>query len=156
VELVANGIRGGTAGNKGLAPAAGSGAAGVGSGAAGVGFGLLFVLTPLPPFLGIAKAPAGAAAQMRQHKMKANHSQRGKYEPEEPEKPELLPLLSMLDLLSPEDSAEPESLPKELDNKELSKECEEPKELLKEPPEDSNHDMEEESDESQAVSVVVF
>jgi hypothetical protein len=85
VELVANGIRGGTAGNKGLAPGVGSAAGAAGSGAAAFGFGLLFFLTPLPPFLGIAKAPAGAAAQTKQHKMKANHSQRGKYEPEEPE-----------------------------------------------------------------------
>jgi hypothetical protein len=85
VELVANGIRGGTAGNKGLLPGTSGAALAAGSGAAAFGFGLLF-LTPLPLFLGIpAMAPAGAAARRQQHKMIANHSQRGKTEPEEPE-----------------------------------------------------------------------
>jgi len=84
VELVAKGISGGTVGNKGWTSAPALPA--TGSGAVGFGFGLLFVLAPLPPFLGVpAMAPAGAATQTKQHKMKANHSQRGKYEPEEPE-----------------------------------------------------------------------
>jgi endonuclease III len=61
----------------------------------------------------------------------------------------------MLDLLPCEESVEPESLSKELDSKELSKEAKDVKELSEELPEDVNHEREEESDESQAVSVVV-
>jgi hypothetical protein len=62
----------------------------------------------------------------------------------------------MLDLLPAEEAVEPESSPKELDVKELSMEDKDVAELLKEPLEDVNHDVpEEESDESQAVSVVV-
>jgi len=74
VELVANGIKGGTAGNKGSAT--GSGTAGAAAGAAG--FGLLFLALVVFAFGFImGAAPAGA----RQHKMQQAitiHSQSGK------------------------------------------------------------------------------
>jgi hypothetical protein len=53
------------------------------------------------------------------------------------------------------DAYEPESEPKELDAKEV-KDCKEVPELPEELSEEVNHDAEEDSDESQAVIVVVF
>jgi len=79
VELVANGIRGGTAGTKGSAT--GSGADGADFDA----FGLLFFLVPFFCEGFIMGKAASEARQHKQHKARRSHSQSGKYEPEEPE-----------------------------------------------------------------------
>jgi hypothetical protein len=85
VELVANGIKGGTAGNKGSAT--GAGVAGTSAGAAALG--LLFFLVPLPPGFGLPIieeiAPKIAPLQQQRKQMSKTHSQLGTYEPEEPE-----------------------------------------------------------------------
>jgi hypothetical protein len=161
VELVANGIKGGTAGNKGSATGTGAaGAAGVSAGAGGVGFLLFFLGAAFFPLPIIEEIPPMIAPLQQQRRQMSNtHNQLGKIEPEDPDQPELLPLLSGKLLLElPEDAYEPESVDKELDPKELDmvKDCKEVAELLDEPPEEVNHEAEEDIDESQAVIVVVF